>query len=673
MSQFDFPRIHFSGKTLIDPATGNNNYHYPLVAFEPLSGTAVMPPRIYFKSKTEMESIIGLESEFSEVAIEVESGHLYYLEITEIDNALKFKTWMKTPLGQSEFDQRWNDIYKSIKTEKEGKVLFGLCPAYWNYYGTMNFTLESVKIHSIQVANDVKPFTQSNESNPEYINEVLASSIYFENEFGKRNATMIDVSPTLSIFSQVFADRFVIEKKGKRVLEGRPIKASLRQMSPTRLVNVKGIMSSSGTFYTSIDLDAISHEHRELLDLMQLYKDSGKELLGLYIRYDLFGVEEDQSPDYKELGERSNPATSRVLGTISPLYKGDLKSAPFARLLMPKELISKGIKVGSGFANYNKHTKLLSLDLIGSLPLFKRQNQFGDFEMLEDAKFHIGILDKDEEFHLLHTLQFGGNSPGFVEFQKIGGIYDFTGFDQTSLDLLEGEGVLCIRYESISAPINSVLQEKPFHIVSDQGGLYSEEGDSTELGYINNGRDREKCKINIKRFGRIYQDPLRMMIVKLSVLPYGSGERLRVLDDVWIQNGSNYVMSTNDYGQFFYAFYPYEHNVFPTDVKSYMIDSGAFINLRVLKRYHWKDYISQNKVDFELIYNEILLDYDLIYPASGIITPFNQPNFQRIKRFLNMIMSEEYWHSYMYMPSSRDLSRGKKELLFKWLDDHIDP
>ena len=64
MGHFDFPRLHFSGQALIDPATGNNNFHYPLVTFEPLSGTVVIPPRIYLDDPQDFNLV---DSEYLEI------------------------------------------------------------------------------------------------------------------------------------------------------------------------------------------------------------------------------------------------------------------------------------------------------------------------------------------------------------------------------------------------------------------------------------------------------------------------------------------------------------------------------------------------------------------------------------------------------------------------------
>ena len=42
MSQFDLPRINFSGYATIDPATANNNFFKPLVIYDPIYAQVVL-------------------------------------------------------------------------------------------------------------------------------------------------------------------------------------------------------------------------------------------------------------------------------------------------------------------------------------------------------------------------------------------------------------------------------------------------------------------------------------------------------------------------------------------------------------------------------------------------------------------------------------------------------
>lgn len=98
-----------------------------------------------------------------------------------------------------------------------------------------------------------------------------------------------------------------------------------------------------------------------------------------------------------------------------------------------------------------------------------------------------------------------------------------------------------------------------------------------------------------------------------------------------------------------------------------MLHTSNYVNLRIIPTFEWDK--NTHDVTFDLLYKNFLIDYDLIYPSSGIITPFNQKHFSKINRFLRKIMDESAWGNYLYMPSSRDMPSGKRDLLFRYLED----
>ena len=122
MSHFHFPRFHFCGKANIDPATGNNNYHYPLVNFEPISGTAVIPPRIYLDNNDQLD-LVEKYLYNKEKYLRSNDSENQYLELVEVEDPESYKKWMISPLGTLELDKDFHELYKYLITEKEGKIL----------------------------------------------------------------------------------------------------------------------------------------------------------------------------------------------------------------------------------------------------------------------------------------------------------------------------------------------------------------------------------------------------------------------------------------------------------------------------------------------------------------------------------------------------------------------
>lgn len=671
MSLFDFPRVHFSGHTIIDPATGNNNYHFPLVTFEPISGTAVLPPRIYLENE---KTISLLNDEFPDLKpfVQQEENSLYLI-IEHINTPEKFKSWNTTPLGLHHADKVFHNLYKVLHTEKDNVPLAGQLPGYWNYYGTLNFGLKNVKVHSIQYLDNNEIINcHSEENTPEVYRDILGSSLHFSDHSGRLDqAVMIDVSPTLSLYSQVFCDQMILRKTGKQIFKGAPGKASLRQMNPARIINDSGITGASGIFYSTIPLEMIEDwKENSLINCFLSDKPKDQKLIGVRVRYDLYHVQEDNNPDYTILGEHSNPASSRILGTFSPWFEGELSTIGEGRLLLPDLTFNEQRKLGAGLAKLDLDKSLLSLDLIGTFPgiINQKENEYELFP-LPELKAYYQMAEKDI---LLARIPF----PDLKTFISRGGIFDFTLNEELVKNLSSKPGFLHIDMSdtglSGQPPLRkSLLKEKTFRIFSEQIGLYAEEGALEEAGFLSNSSLKENFVLRIYQYGQPFKGKIGLQILELDILPYSRGEKMRIHDILNdCKDGDTLHLFENTSGQKFFAFLE-EHEIIPADPKHYMLETGAFVNLRVLPSFSHLLNIREQDLNFDLIYTEVLMHYDLIYPASGIITPFNSIYLTRIYNYLKRLMNISNWPHYLYMPSSRDMPEAKVDLLFRWLEKEI--
>ncbi len=685
MSQFQFPRIHFFGQSIIDPATGNNNYHFPLVTYEPVTATAVLPPRIYLDD----DPIIGKDHELNAVApslLKDQNGSTY-IEIEPINTPDLFKSWSITPLGDHAADGAYHKLYEGILSKNEGSPLKGKCPGHWNYYGTMNFSFEKVYVNSIQVLVNGEVITYSQETQaPLEIAGLLGAELSFNDQTGRNSAVMIDVSPTFSIYTQVFCDRVLLKNGNEVILSGQPVKASIRQINPQRIINDASITGASGTFYTTISLSQLQDGRDS--PIIKFFENNGvspERLMGVFIRYDLFEVSELQAPDYQNHGPSSNPAKSTVLGCISPWYKGEMTTAPPGRLLIPNSGFLEKKELGSVVSYFDPQNKLLSFDFVGSFPEIK--NEFDStYEIYNLGTVEVCLATgSDKKESKIGSFVVG--SPGIDRAGYItsGGLIDISlrGAPQAEQSLLEG-GELKL-YLSTDQETNSVhkrillSKENTFRIITDQIGLYCDENDPPKDGYLSNGTRKEQCIIRVFKNGRPLKGKIQVTVFELALKPFACGERLSILDHLnQLSDGQKFVPNTSKAGHKFYAFYPNEAGILPTDIKHYMLITGAFVNMRILPFFDYKKYLAEEQepesraLDFDLILQELLVHYDLIYPSSGIITPFEAGHFRKICEYAKKIMSLDNWHRYLFMPSSRDLPKSKRDLLFKWLENEMD-
>lgn len=645
MSQFHFPRLHFSGNAIIDPATGNNNYHFPLVCYEPNSGSVVLPPRIYIHHLDNSKLIQEIND--NGIPIEKDEEDDAFVSISGIDTVDKFKKWMSTPLGNFDDDVSFHWIYEKIYTQKEGNKLKGLQPGYWNYYGTMNFSFEDVRIHSIDIKSRLfKGNDEKSDSFPVEIKQFLGAEVFFLNDLNKRNALMIDVSPAMSIFSQVFSDHLVVQKGQNVLLKGKPYKGALRQISPTRIISKKGVLGSSGTFYSSILFHP--EEDSPIREFIAKKFLKNKELTGIGIRYDLYDLEEDQYPDYNILGPNSNPARIKVLGTIFPLLKGELRSANTDRLLVPRQPYFEDKKFGSVPFCVNKESGELSLDVVGAWPMIKAGKMFKDsFDQI-----NIRVKGNSENIPVKKSLV----SWDYLFYH--GGIIDIPVSFKDYFESSDFRIDVTTNNQEVT-----ILAEMPLRIITDQTGIYSEESQKGEK-YLNNDGKRENCILHVLEWGEPKTEPIEVSVMLTRPRRYSKGLSTELLPEIKVSDGSIYYPSEALPGHYFYSFYPFGNHLLSSDFMNYMFNTSCYVNRRIIPAFTEES----KEISFELLYEKLLKDYDLIYPSSGIITPFNSKHFSRVYKVLQKIMHEDAWGEYLYMPSSRDMPSGKRKLLFSYLD-----
>jgi hypothetical protein len=673
MSQFDFPRIHFIGKASVDPATGNNNYHFPLVTYDPLHAEVILPPRIYLRKKAEIEFAESVFPNRKEL-INYDSHYNCFLQISAIDTPDKFKSWSVTPLGKSPYDKAFHRFYDHINTENDQSSLTGKCPGYWNYYGTMNFELIDVICSQIIILEEGKK-KKIRERNPDQpISELIGAKLSFKDSAGKNKAVMIDVSPTLSLFSQVFADKLSIHLDDELIFMANPSKSNLRQMNPGRVINDSSITGASGIFQASVLLDEIEMDKNGLLSIMEPYCND-KQIKGFAIRFDLREVCEDQNPDYSKMGTNANPAYVRFDAIISPLFSNESSSVTACRQLLPVDPGSHDKKLGVSFLRVDEENGLIQWDLVGSIPQKVSNSKFErKFVSLREDRLELRFLPDKEP---AKTIWKGSLGPGQESLDPLeeGGILDIP-VNQFPLELAAGFREGSFRLIQIKQDKEKVLlSESDFYIASEQAGVYSDQDDFPDLKYLSNSSSREACTINLYFRGKAWKKEIPVLIPSIRAGDIREKERRYFSDLVeTIKHDSIIPLPTNEAGHFFYCFIPSEEMIVPHDIKHYMLISGAYINHRVLPGYGISENLlaAEEQISFELLYREFLMHYDLVYPASGIITPFRSAYFQKIKKFLRHFMSEKSWDKYLYMPSSRDMQKGKRALLFRWLEQQKD-
>ncbi len=684
MSQFDFPRVNFSGRAIINPATGNNTFFQPLVYYDPIRARAFLPPRLYLQEKylrpgTQPADLLALLP--GDALLREDEWGDPYVDIAPIDDKTKFMEWATLPLGTCELDRPYHPLYERLVGDKSKQPIRGVCPGYWNYFGDMTFRFERVRVHSLETRskkNGKRLFEEGEEELPPSVADLLGAELNMVDADGKKWGVMIDVCPTMALYSQVFCDALVLEKTGKTLLRGKPCKASLRFLNFDRIVNQATIESASGSFFCTIALDDLeAPEENLLLSFFRRQLPRGARLQGLFFRYNLLEVIEEQAPDYRAMGGASNPARATVAGSITPWLAGELRSITMGRLLAPAQPLLPERYLGAMVCRVDARRRLVSLDAIGSIPLWRRpagEDGAPAFEVFEQGALTLKLEDEQGRQHVLGAIEVGADGYHRAAFLRGAGMIDFSLAGRPELDartlrrgrlLLEGKSRKTASDPGTPALL---LAEAPYMIASDQAGLYAEAGDDPGDGYRSYGYYKEPCLLRVFKKGK----PLRGS-APLQVLAYSinaAGMQIRPVDlfagpGGRVRDRHPLRLPLEEAGNMIYFFTESLSLGALQSMQREITRSGAFINLRVLPRHDYGAYLDPahpdypKEVTFETVYREIFQLYDLVYPVSAVISPFNETALRRAAPVLKRLMHPANWASSTYMPSSRELTSAQ--------------
>lgn len=681
MSQFDFPRINFSGQCFINPGTANNNLLLPLVTYDPIQASAVLPPRIYLSPDLlTLHKLGGLPIPKAS-HVKYDHHQTPYLEIAPINDQAKYVAWLKTPLGESQLDENYHKLYELVMSKRTQKPLSGNTPSSWNYYGGMEFGFEGVKVVSVALPDDQtgqRLLTLHDADCPTDVAVILGATIDMENERGKNSAVMIDVLPSLALFSQVFCDSFQLRKEGKRLLKGKPFKGSLRFLNQARVVNQEGVLGASGSFFSVIPVENLEEEKdAPILSFFQKYGQRDSPIQGVFIRYNLFEVKENKAIDYQTWGEKANPAFATVVGSITPWYEGDMKSIAMGRQMIPELSFLKQKRLASFVCQINTQMRTVSLDMLGSIPeQLVQQTPTPTYETYPLGKLTLKLLEENSQEIEIGTFTISPQHFSREQLTLTGGMIEFSFKDKPTLttDALNNGRLVLYGQSDASKETVMLMKESEYMIASDQAGLYANQGQH-EASYVSYDSRKEPCYIRVYRRGKPLMSSFPLTIMELKITGVGASASVKpFLMTESFRDNQTLSFPTDQAANAMYVFYPEPPPVITEDLVAEIYRTGFFVSLRVLPKKDFGKYLDPNHeeyptpVTFETLYQELLQTSALIFPIAALITPFTEAYFKKGIEFIKQRMSPDNWASATYMPSSRDMSIDQWRLFCKWLE-----
>ena len=92
-----------------------------------------------------------------------------------------------------------------------------------------------------------------------------------------------------------------------------------------------------------------------------------------------------------------------------------------------------------------------------------------------------------------------------------------------------------------------------------------------------------------------------------------------------------------------------------------------YAGVRVMPCDDFSNVCTDLRVSWDFIYDKVFRFYNVIYPAMSQHIPFdNQAAMENAAQYIVAITDPKLWSSTRYMPITRDLSSGKRDLIVEW-------
>jgi hypothetical protein len=225
----------------------------------------------------------------------------------------------------------------------------------------------------------------------------------------------------------------------------------------------------------------------------------------------------------------------------------------------------------------------------------------------------------------------------------------------------------------------ALLAESEYFITTDQGALYANQYDTSGI-YLSDNPMGEPCLITILKRGVPIkpEDGLTLYVQEAQTSPNYDQKLTGNTATYKMPSSEGIKLGTNVTGNMIYRFSVSEQNLVSSYSQINLI-TDFYISLRIMPRHDFSKYLDpQNpnyqEVTWEIIYNELLRNYYLIYPAMTQQLPFNDPTVWN-NRFTAQALKERVnparWNFGDSMPPTRDLSADGRQLIMAWCDKII--
>lgn len=547
-------------------------------------------------------------------------------DIAVLDNSLQYVDSAQVKIdtrGMSDTNfQQW------IRGDEPG---FGIRGG-WNLYGSGRCSFSNVKIVSAELPN-----------------QGLVQDVDVEPLIGSKvqllSAVMVDLDPESALSTQIFCERFSVQN-GNIQINGEPSTFHSRWVAK-RSLSQGGFSALGCVWHASISPEALGISGDS--PTLEVFRQAMQAGAGLFIRFSSYSMKPSLSnDDYKQQINSGiapyNPALGRVTGSIGLWSPEEMRTSVSGRRLHSHDTAAiehQAVALNPAVAELDEDRNVISVDLIHSIPELNESLQKVD---LGDLSLMVEVKEQGEaRVEAIGPILYSAD-----RYLSNGGIAEVA-TNATKNELIKSGRLLLVQ-ESTGAQL---LREQAITIDSDDRNIYLNDEQSYDItvrAFENGQSAKRELTVNVSQVSTANRtttdvppaEPI-VSVQKRLTISEGGTAKLRVTA---VAAGMCRLVFT---------------------LADSIERSDFFCNIRVLPKDSYA-HISDAQLNFEFVYREVLQFYYLLFPSMDQVFPLNSEStvIGEYERILNRI-SKSVWNKAEYMPVSRDLSDGKRDLLTRYL------
>lgn len=513
-------------------------------------------------------------------------------------------------------------------------------PSGWNLFGDGHCQLQNASVHAVESV--ARQWTDD-----PAVDSIIGAPVTIE------GAVMVDLDPEGTQGTQLFIDQLNVGNIGRLGLVGAPSR-SVSRFIGLRNLGVPPFASLSACWYTAVAPDRLTIQPGSsgLLQELHSLHAAGQ---GLYVAFVLYLMEPRLSvtalaQDFA-LGRRTpNPAIGKIIGTIGSWSPTTMKSVPQGRRLNPSSAVSSShgsFQLNPAIVHINRNARLASIDLLNCVPEIDRS-----LEKASLGEVQLALIDP------AHT----GSAPLLIAplatdrsaYEKRSGIVDVS-YCPSAEALLDVYSLGIV--QSTTGAV--LMLEQDYTIESDDRCVYLEEGETRTVS-----------------LRLLFKGQAPTVHVTVDLRQYVTSNRTSV-----IATPTTAIVSappqlsfpaTSDASLAMVGARPGTCLLTLLPPGEPLNSRQFFLNVRVLPRDDFSG-LPDSGLTFSFVYENVLRYYHVLFPAmTRFLNLSSEPAMRASAQFVLDRIDKSLFETSQFMPVSRDMSAGKRELLRRWCQGVVD-